>query len=180
VAGGGVGGEFVVAAAEVLDEGVPGGQDPGGPAALQAAHRPTGRGASASTADQAVGGRDLNVNPEIHPDRPSVVAAERHVIRSEGPLRNVQHNRGALADPEPAGNWSAEDVLTVEMLVIAGDCLLYKVTEAGVARYREWTADRDEFREWRLTHGHDEQGAVSDDEQLQHLHDANCPVRHCW
>jgi hypothetical protein len=40
MAGGDVGGEFVMAAAEVLDEGVPGGDDPRGPAAFQAAHRP--------------------------------------------------------------------------------------------------------------------------------------------
>ena len=40
VAGGDVGGEFVVAAAEVLDEGMPGGQGPRGAVALQAAHRP--------------------------------------------------------------------------------------------------------------------------------------------
>jgi hypothetical protein len=40
VAGGDVGGEFVVAAAEVLDEGMPGGQGPLGTVALQAAHRP--------------------------------------------------------------------------------------------------------------------------------------------
>ncbi len=86
----------------------------------------------------------FNVNLEIYPDRPSVVAAERHVIRSEGPLHNVQHNRGALADPEHASNWSAEDVLIVVLLVIAGAYLLYKVTEAGVAQYREWKADRDE------------------------------------
>jgi hypothetical protein len=37
VAGGDVGGEFTVAAAEVLDEAVPGGQDARGPVALQAA-----------------------------------------------------------------------------------------------------------------------------------------------
>ena len=40
VAGGGVGGEFIVAAAEVLDERVPGGDDPYGPVTFQAAHRP--------------------------------------------------------------------------------------------------------------------------------------------
>jgi len=40
VAGGDIGGEFVVAAAEVLHEGVPGGQGPRGPAAFQSAHRP--------------------------------------------------------------------------------------------------------------------------------------------
>jgi hypothetical protein len=43
VAGGDVGGEFVVAAAEVLDERVTGSQDPRGPVALQAAHRPERR-----------------------------------------------------------------------------------------------------------------------------------------
>jgi hypothetical protein len=40
VAGGDVGGEFVVATAEVLDEGMPGGQGPRGQVAFQAAHRP--------------------------------------------------------------------------------------------------------------------------------------------
>src|SRR6266851_1818923 len=40
VAGGDVGGEFVVAAAQILDEGVPGGDDPRGAVAFQAAHRP--------------------------------------------------------------------------------------------------------------------------------------------
>jgi hypothetical protein len=33
-------GDFVVAAADVLHERVPGGQDPRGPSAFQAAHRP--------------------------------------------------------------------------------------------------------------------------------------------
>jgi hypothetical protein len=37
VAGGDVGGEFLAAAAEILDERVPGGQDPRGPVALKAA-----------------------------------------------------------------------------------------------------------------------------------------------
>lgn len=40
VAGGDVGGEFVVAATEILDEGMPGGQGPRGTVALQTAHRP--------------------------------------------------------------------------------------------------------------------------------------------
>ena len=40
VAVGYVGGDLVVAAAEVLDEGVPGGDDPRGPVALESAHRP--------------------------------------------------------------------------------------------------------------------------------------------
>jgi hypothetical protein len=40
VAGGDVGGEFIVAAAEVLDERVTGGHDPRGPVAFEAAHRP--------------------------------------------------------------------------------------------------------------------------------------------
>jgi hypothetical protein len=40
VAGGDVGGKFIVAAAEVLDERVTGTQDPGGPVALESAHRP--------------------------------------------------------------------------------------------------------------------------------------------
>jgi hypothetical protein len=39
-AGGDVSGEFAVAASEVLDKGVPGGQDPRGPVAFQAAYRP--------------------------------------------------------------------------------------------------------------------------------------------
>ena len=43
VAGGDVGGEFVVAAAQILDERVTGGQDPRGPVALEAAHRPQPR-----------------------------------------------------------------------------------------------------------------------------------------
>jgi hypothetical protein len=43
VAGGDVDGEFVVAAAEILDERVPGSQDPRGPVALQSAHRPQPR-----------------------------------------------------------------------------------------------------------------------------------------
>jgi hypothetical protein len=43
VAGGDVGGEFIVAAAEILHERVTGGQDPRGPVALQAAHRPQPR-----------------------------------------------------------------------------------------------------------------------------------------
>ncbi len=40
VAGGDVGGEFVVAPAEVLDEGVPGGHGLSGPVAFESAHRP--------------------------------------------------------------------------------------------------------------------------------------------
>jgi hypothetical protein len=40
VAVGDVGGEFIVAAAQILDERVPGGDDPCGPAAFQAARRP--------------------------------------------------------------------------------------------------------------------------------------------
>src|SRR5450755_4146145 len=40
VAGEGAGGEFVVAAADVLDEGVTGGEDPRGPGALESAHGP--------------------------------------------------------------------------------------------------------------------------------------------
>jgi hypothetical protein len=40
VAAGDVGGEFVVAAADVLHERVPGGDDPRGPVAFQSAHRP--------------------------------------------------------------------------------------------------------------------------------------------
>ena len=40
VAGGDVGGEFIVTTAEVLDERVPGGDDPCGAVAFQAAHRP--------------------------------------------------------------------------------------------------------------------------------------------
>ena len=40
VAGGDVGGVFIVAAAQILDEGMPGGQGPRGPVAFQAAHRP--------------------------------------------------------------------------------------------------------------------------------------------
>ena len=43
VAGGDVGGEFIVAAAEVLHERVAGSQDPRGPVAFQAAHRPQPR-----------------------------------------------------------------------------------------------------------------------------------------
>ena len=39
VPGGDVGGEFVVAAAQILDERVPGGDDPGGSVAFQPAHR---------------------------------------------------------------------------------------------------------------------------------------------
>jgi hypothetical protein len=38
-----VGRKFIVAAAEILDEGVPGGHDPRGPVALQPAHRPQPR-----------------------------------------------------------------------------------------------------------------------------------------
>ena len=38
-----VGREFIVAAAQVLDERVPGADDPRGPAALQSAHRPQPR-----------------------------------------------------------------------------------------------------------------------------------------
>lgn len=41
--GGDVGGEFIVAAAEILHEGVTGGQDPRRPAALQASHRAQSR-----------------------------------------------------------------------------------------------------------------------------------------
>ena len=40
VAGGGIGGEFVVAAVQILDERVPGGENARGAAAFQAAHRP--------------------------------------------------------------------------------------------------------------------------------------------
>ena len=40
MAGGDVDGKFVVSAAEILDEGVPGGQDPGGLVAFESAHRP--------------------------------------------------------------------------------------------------------------------------------------------
>jgi hypothetical protein len=43
VAGGDVGGEFVVAAAEVLYERVTGSQDPRGPVTLESAHRPQPR-----------------------------------------------------------------------------------------------------------------------------------------
>jgi hypothetical protein len=43
VAGGNVGGEFIVAAAEVLDERVPGRNDPRGPLTFQSAHRPQPR-----------------------------------------------------------------------------------------------------------------------------------------
>jgi hypothetical protein len=43
VAGGDLGGEFVVAAAQILDECVPGGHDPRGPAPFQSAHRPQPR-----------------------------------------------------------------------------------------------------------------------------------------
>jgi hypothetical protein len=38
--GGDVDSEFVVSAAEILDKGVPGGDDPRGPVALESAHRP--------------------------------------------------------------------------------------------------------------------------------------------
>jgi hypothetical protein len=37
---GDVGGEFIVAAAQILDESVPGGDDPRGPVAFESAHRP--------------------------------------------------------------------------------------------------------------------------------------------
>jgi len=40
VAGGDIDGEFIMTAAEILDERVPGRDDPRGPVALQAAHRP--------------------------------------------------------------------------------------------------------------------------------------------
>jgi hypothetical protein len=40
VAGGDIDGEFIMTAAKILDEGVTGGQNPRGPVALQAAHRP--------------------------------------------------------------------------------------------------------------------------------------------
>jgi hypothetical protein len=40
VPGGNIGSEFIMTAAEILDEGVLGGQNPRGPVALQAAHRP--------------------------------------------------------------------------------------------------------------------------------------------
>jgi hypothetical protein len=40
VAGGDVSGDLVVAAAQILDERMPGGHDPRGPEAFQAAHRP--------------------------------------------------------------------------------------------------------------------------------------------
>jgi hypothetical protein len=40
VAGGDAGGEFVVTAAQVLHDGMPGGEDPRGSVAFQAAHRP--------------------------------------------------------------------------------------------------------------------------------------------
>ncbi len=40
VAGGDIGGDFVVSAAQILDERMPGGDDPRGPVAFQAAHRP--------------------------------------------------------------------------------------------------------------------------------------------
>jgi hypothetical protein len=43
VAGGDVGGEFIVAAAEILHERVTSSEDPRGPVALQAAHRPQPR-----------------------------------------------------------------------------------------------------------------------------------------
>jgi hypothetical protein len=43
MAGGDVGGEFVVAAAEVLHECMASGQDPRGPVAFEAAHRPQPR-----------------------------------------------------------------------------------------------------------------------------------------
>jgi hypothetical protein len=52
VAGGDVGGDLVVAVAEVLDERVPGGDDPRGPVAFQAAP-----GESAGTG--RLGGRNL-------------------------------------------------------------------------------------------------------------------------
>jgi hypothetical protein len=40
VAARGLGGDVVVAAAQVLDEGMPRGEDPGGPVALEPAHWP--------------------------------------------------------------------------------------------------------------------------------------------
>jgi hypothetical protein len=40
VAGGDIGGEFVVAAVQILDERVPGGENTRGAVAFQAAHRP--------------------------------------------------------------------------------------------------------------------------------------------
>jgi hypothetical protein len=43
MAGGYVSGEFIVTTADVLHEGVPGRDDPCGPVALQAAHRPQPR-----------------------------------------------------------------------------------------------------------------------------------------
>ena len=62
MAGGDVGGEFVVAAAEVLDERVPGGSDPRGPEAFQPAHRPQpGLQPAMIGFDGVVGVRSLDV-----------------------------------------------------------------------------------------------------------------------
>jgi hypothetical protein len=54
VAGGDIGGELIVTAAKVLDEGVSGGNDPRGPMALESAHRPAALSAGVIGSDRVV------------------------------------------------------------------------------------------------------------------------------
>lgn len=70
-------------------------------------------------------------------------------IKSEGPLYNVHHNHH-LGEPEaPEVALNAEDILVALVLLVAAGYMLYKLTQGGVAKYRAWKADHDEFREWQ-------------------------------
>lgn len=82
------------------------------------------------------------VTVETHPDRPTVLEAERTAIIAEQPLHNVQHNRGRTSNP------TADLALPNEPASMPDDChehcakagihsVYYPYRWAnGVARYR--------------------------------------------
>lgn len=96
---------------------------------------------------------------ETYPDLPAVLAAERRAIQAEAPLYNIHHNRHIEDDAEPEATLSAEDLFLFLVLAAVAAYVLYRLSQAAMARYRAWKVDRAEFREWQRTR----QGQAGDD-----------------
>jgi predicted GIY-YIG superfamily endonuclease len=95
----------------------------------------------------------ITVFLEIYADRRAVRAAEREAIQSEHPLYNFQHNRRVPEPDEPTPALTAADIVAAALIVIVVGYMIYELSQAAIAKYRTWKAERDEFREWqRIRH----------------------------
>jgi hypothetical protein len=144
VAGGGVGGEFVVVTAQVLSQCVPGGDDPRGPVASQSAHRSQPRFRrpwSASTGFVRVALTVCSAEG-ISSSRSRGQAGARSVVTSAGivPARSARvKNRRAARQITPGGEQHVDDLAvlvdgSVQIDPPAGNLDVCLIAEPAVTR----------------------------------------------